>query len=134
MSEYLAPPTMNDWRNISEGFWNIWNFQNTIAAMDGKHIPIQAPPNSGSLYFNYKRTFSIVLMGICDHRYKFTVVDVGAFGSDSDSGVLSKSLIGEALYDRTLNISHEKGTLTGSNIEMPYFVVGDEAFFNYTIT
>lgn len=126
--EYLSPPTLNEWKNISTGYWENWNFPNTIGAMDGKHIQIQAPPKSGTLYFNYKKTFSIVLMAVCDHEYKFTLVDVGAFGSDCDAGVLSKSLFGRALYDRTLDITHEVKKLPGCDVELPYFVVADEAF------
>lgn len=71
-TEYLIPSTLNEWKNISTGFWQRWNFPNTIGAMDGKHIQIQTPSKSGSLYFNYKKTFSLVLMAICDHEYKFT--------------------------------------------------------------
>lgn len=116
-TEYLAPPTLNEWKNISTGFWTNWNFPNTIGAMDGKHIQIQAPPASGSQYFNYKKTFSIVLMAVCDHKYKFILVDVGAFGSDCDAGVLSKSLFGQALYNRTLNISYKTRELPECEVE-----------------
>ncbi|XP_018395112.1 PREDICTED: uncharacterized protein LOC108773704, partial [Cyphomyrmex costatus] len=127
-TKYLKIPTLNEWKNISTGYWQNWNFPNTIGAIDGKHIQIQAPPKSGSLYFNYKKTFSVVLMAMCDYEYKFTLVDVGAFGSDCDAGVLSKSIFGKALYDRTLNISHETRKLPQSKVELPYFVDGDEAF------
>lgn len=40
---------------------------------------------------------------MCDHEYKFTLVDVDAFGNDCDAGVLSKSVFEKALYNRTLD-------------------------------
>ena len=53
-------------------------------------------------------------MAMCDHEYKFTLVYVGAFDSDCDAGVLSKSIFGKVLYDRILNISHETRKLLRS--------------------
>lgn len=41
-----------EWRDICTGFLDSWNFPHCVGAFDGKHVQIQAPPNSGSLFFN----------------------------------------------------------------------------------
>ena len=57
----IPPPTEDEWRGIAARFMERWNFPNCIGALDGKHVSIQAPPGSGTLYCNDKRTFSVVL-------------------------------------------------------------------------
>ncbi|KYN17328.1 hypothetical protein ALC57_10383, partial [Trachymyrmex cornetzi] len=68
------------WKQSVKDFYEEWQFPNCIDALDGKHIRIKAPPNSGSKYFCYKKFFSIVLMAICNHKYRFLWVDIGQFG------------------------------------------------------
>ncbi|XP_011858144.1 PREDICTED: uncharacterized protein LOC105555714 [Vollenhovia emeryi] len=125
---YLQAPKEEDWLKICEGFWTNWNLPNCCGAVDGKHVQIQAPPNSGSLYFNYKKTFSIILMAACDYNYKFTLIDVGAYGSNSDGGVFSRSKFGEAMYNGNLNLPKGEATLPGSATKTACFFVGYEAF------
>ena len=39
---------------------------NTVSAVDGKHIVLEQPKNSGSHHQNYKGTDSIILMAVVD--------------------------------------------------------------------
>ena len=68
-----------------------WDLPHVI---DGKHIAIDWPQNSGSQYFNYKGYFSEILLANCDAKYNFLMVDVGQYGSTNDSAVLLDSEIG----------------------------------------
>ena len=44
--------------------------------MDSTHVVIKPPPNSGSVYFNYKHTFSIVPLAVANADYYFLYVAV----------------------------------------------------------
>ena len=83
---YVSEPTESQYKDIAKDFKEMWNMPNCVGAIDGKHIAIKCPAKSGSLFHNYKKFFSIVLMAICDVKYTFTAVSVGSYGSQSDGG------------------------------------------------
>ena len=52
---------------------------------------LKAPPNSGTVYNNYKGFFSIILLDLVNADYKFLWVEVGANGSTSDCAAYNQS-------------------------------------------
>ena len=90
--------------------------------MDGKYVQLKCSFNSGSYYFNYKSSFSIVLLALVDADYKFLYVDVECNGRISVGGVFRNSSLSNALSLHTLNIR-----LSDSE-SLPYLVVADDAF------
>lgn len=86
-----------------------------------------APPNSGSVFFNYKHTHSVVLLAICDANYKFLYVDAGCEGRISDGGVFNKCSFATSLENETLHWP-EPRPLPGRQGNVPFVVVADDAF------
>ena len=98
-------------------------------SLTGKHVVIQAPPKSGSLFFNYKGTFSTVLMALVDHDYRFTYVDIGDYGSNADGGIFKNSVFGKAFRRGQLDMPPAKSLPNyPQSGDLPFNIVGDEAF------
>lgn len=121
------PSSKNEWEEIACKYNELWNFPNCIGAIDGKHVVMNAPPNSGSIFYNYKNTHSIVLMGIADAEYKLTYIDVGCNGRISDGGVLNKCSFVHALETDRLHLPEPKPS-PGRELPVPFLLVADDAF------
>lgn len=105
------------------------NKNGSFPTIDGKHIDIQAPPNSGSLFLNYTRSFSIVFMAFVDHMYCFTFIDIGAYGCNSDGGIFANSQLGRALEEKRRRLPSDKPLPGAADLgNIPHVIVGDEAF------
>lgn len=113
---------------IAAGFEKNANLPHCIGAVDGKHIRVVNPATSGSLYFNYKHFFSIVLMAVADSDYKFVYVDIGAYGSECDPSVFKESTLWKSIENQSLGLPKDRPLPGTESPNVPYFLVGDEAF------
>ena len=131
-SEVLVCPTTPDgWKEVALGFQNRWNFPHVIGAIDGKHVAIRKPMNSGSFYYNYKGFFSIVVLAVVDADYKFLYCDIGANGAGSDAGIFNDTELKDYLETNQVGLPLPE-PLPGDDKPMPYFLVGDDAFASKT--
>ncbi|XP_062556918.1 putative nuclease HARBI1 [Armigeres subalbatus] len=123
-------PTMKElnaenFLNVANGFNKRWNFPNCIGAIDGKHVAIKAPANAGSVFYNYKGFHSLVLLAVCDATYRFTYVDVGAYGSEGDCNIFRNSQFGRNVLNDRFPFP-ANAMLNG--VSLPFFFVADDAF------
>jgi len=80
-------------------------------------------------FFNYKKFSSTVLMAVAGADYFFMSVEVGAYGSSSDSNVFKNSAFGKLLESNKLNIPGPRVLPSDAEgLSMPFVLVGDEAF------
>ena len=108
METELPEPTTEQWREIEKQFADRWNFPNCVGALDGKHVMVTAPFNSGSQFHNYKGQFLSCLMALCDANYKLIFVDIGQYGSNADGGIFQRSVFGSRFLRRQLGIPPPK--------------------------
>ena len=123
----MPSPTEEIFQEIAKDFNIRWNFPNCVGSIDGKHIRIKCPPNSGSQYFNYKHYHSIVLQSVVNSNLKFVTEDVGAYGKQNGSGIFRNSAVYQSLETRSLKLPKDT-VLPNSEITLPYVFVGDEAY------
>lgn len=125
--QHLSFPTDTEWNQIAREFNHLWNFPNCVGALEGKHVTIQAPANSGSTNLNCRGYHSKVLMAMSDARYRFTMIDVGTPGRQNDSVAFLASQFGEGLHSGTVHFPPAP-PLPGTGSEAPYVIVANEEF------
>jgi len=92
------------------------------------------PDKSGSLFFNHKHYFSIVLLAIVDANYQFLFVDIGSYGKEGDAGIFKKSQIGKDILENKFKFPAPALLPYSKNIILPHVILGDEAFQLHTNT
>lgn len=118
------PTNQEKWREIADGFFERWQIPNCGGAIDGKHIRITPPANTGALYYNYKHFYSVVLMAVVNAQYEFLYVDVGKNGRLSDGGVFEETTFFQKMKDGMLNLPENEDNTAKLN----FVFISDEAF------
>jgi hypothetical protein len=120
--------TTEKWEELSEEFKKYADLPNCVGAIDGKHIRIVQPSDTGSLYYNYKKYFSTVLLAVCDANYCFIFVDIGGYEKSCDSTAFQESLLYKKLIESSLRIPNPNPLSDVSLTPLPYVFVGDDVF------
>ena len=124
-----TPSTEEEWRHIAKDFEELWDFPHVLGAIDGKHIRMDCPKNSGTNFHNYKGFFSFILLAVCAARYNFTFYDVGQYGSTNDNGALNQSEFGKLFKNHSFNYPPPE-KIPGVSTDLPFFLLGDEIFLS----
>lgn len=75
MAEVMQTPmTQEQWLTVAEMFASRWQFSHTFSASEGKHVAIERLLGGGSVFYNYKKFHSIVMIALADADYTFLLV------------------------------------------------------------
>ncbi|CAN8026648.1 unnamed protein product [Ixodes persulcatus] len=100
------------------------DFPQAIGALDGCHFPVSPPQADATDYRNYKGWYSIILLALVDHRYRFRYVNVGAPGRCHDAHVFRRSALAGILEGPTF----QKPMITINGTAVPPLILCDQAF------
>ena len=71
---YIKIPQGDGMQQVVDGFLGPWQFPQCAGALDGTHIPILAPADNHTDYFNRKGFHSIVMQALVDYRYRYIYI------------------------------------------------------------
>ena len=122
--QYVRPPrTSDDWKRIAKYFENIWNLPQCIGAIDGKHVWINSPLTSGSLYYNYEDFFRFAMLAT---YFPLSILVVLSLITIVECFVTrwGKHFFNDEMILPVAECLENSPTFG----KLPYFLVGDEVF------
>ncbi|KAK3916597.1 Protein ANTAGONIST OF LIKE HETEROCHROMATIN PROTEIN 1 [Frankliniella fusca] len=129
VGEVFIVPSAENFATIAHDFETIWNFPNAIGALDGRHCEIQNFPGQGTDYFNYQSYFSMVLLAMCDAKYKFTFVDIGGRGRLRWAGSFTPPLPHVIIGDEAFALNYHLMITFGGN-----YLSDEKNIFNFRLS
>ena len=125
LPKYVTMPSDDRLTEIINGFETKFGFPNCGGAIDGTHIPIIAPRDHHTDYYNRKGYYSLVAQVICDHEYRVMSVTAGWPGRVHDARVFVNSAICRQGNAGTL-FPHRPRRV--GDVDVPVVVLGDPAY------
>ncbi|CAJ0594880.1 unnamed protein product [Cylicocyclus nassatus] len=92
-NQAFPPLTHEKFEDVATKTQERFDYPRAVGFIDGKHINIQKPARSGSVFWNYKHYYSIILLAIADADYRIMAYDIGAAGRAGDAGAFRLSKI-----------------------------------------
>ena len=117
------------WRWLARnctGFWTSMECSTCDGTIDGKHVAISKPINSGSLYYNTKQFF----LWFFWHLWMLTIAFCGSIlvvKDTSDAQIFNESELKETVESGEISFPPPE-PMTNDNEWMPFFMIWDNAF------
>ncbi|CAN7985568.1 unnamed protein product [Ixodes hexagonus] len=118
----MIPPA--DMHQHIREFFAVTGFPQAIGALDGCHFPVSPPKEHASDYHNYKGWYSIILLALVDHRYRFRYVSVGTPGRCHDASVYGRSSLKRLVESQNF----QRPAVTIEGVSVPPVILCDQAF------
>ena len=123
--EVIQMPDAEKFKEMSLYFEERWGVPQCVGAIDGSHIPIMAPQEHPTEYYNRKGWYSMTLQAIVDGKGLFWNIYTGQPGSLHDARVLRLSAVWE-LAERAKVFSQQYESISGQDVGN--YIIGDAAY------
>ncbi|XP_049273736.1 uncharacterized protein LOC125759317 [Rhipicephalus sanguineus] len=90
-SQWICMVRRADMADHVREFFAVTGFPQAVGALDGCHFPVSPPKKHATDYYNYKGWYSMILLALVDHRYRFRYIRVVSPGRCHDAGVYAAS-------------------------------------------
>ena len=98
-SKYIKFPRGAALQSVIADFAEMDGLPGCAGAIDGCFIPIIKPAGPwGFKYWCYKHFHSIILMAVCDAKYRFSYISVGEPGSVGDSATFLRTTLSKQSF------------------------------------